>query len=56
MNKLILAFVLIGSLAKSQSPDENHRKYWYYRTRLVNDFTKVGTGQGMSIPFNVINK
>lgn len=30
--------------------DSDHQKYWYYRARLVNDFVKVGDGQGHSLP------
>jgi hypothetical protein len=28
-----------------------HRRYWYYRTRLINDFTKIGIDQGDCIMF-----
>lgn len=27
-----------------------HERYWYYRTRLTNDFLMVGLGEGQSIP------
>lgn len=30
----------------------NHRKYWFYKSRLNNDFIKVGTGDGESLIFN----
>jgi hypothetical protein len=36
----------------SQGDYTNHKKYWYYKTRLNNDFVKVGTGQGESMPLN----
>jgi hypothetical protein len=26
--------------------DKAHRRYWYYRTRLINDFMQIGTDQG----------
>jgi len=52
MKKLGLLFILFISLAKGQDDDQHHRKYWYYRTRLVNDFLKVGTEQGDCIPFS----
>lgn len=26
--------------------DKAHRRYWYYRTRLINDFMKIGKNQG----------
>lgn len=30
----------------SINDDLAHRRYWFYRTRLINDFTKIGTEQG----------
>ncbi|MBK9286052.1 MAG: hypothetical protein IPM51_17285 [Sphingobacteriaceae bacterium] len=33
------------------SETELHKKYWYYKTRLNNDFLKVGLDTGESIPF-----
>jgi len=33
-----------------QTDNANHRKYWYYKSRLNNDFVKVGTLAGESIP------
>ena len=52
MKKIILFFVLAVSIAKGQTDEQNHRKYWYYRSKLVNDFLLVGIGNGMSIPFS----
>ena len=58
MKKLILlAFVVQLMYANAQSPngidnDKAHRRYWYYRTRMINDFMKVGLLDGESIPFN----
>lgn len=26
--------------------DRAHRRYWYYRTRMINDFMKIGKDQG----------
>lgn len=40
---------LIGGLY-SQSDGDDHRKYWYYKSRLNNDFMKVGLGAGESLP------
>lgn len=31
--------------------DKAHRRYWYYRTRMINDFTKIGKNQGDCIVF-----
>ena len=43
--------VLLNTIGFGQKSDYiNHAKYWYYRTRLRNDFMMVGPGQGMSIP------
>jgi hypothetical protein len=52
-----VAFLLVlipcaHCLAQTQTDNDNHRKYWYYRSRLVNDFVKVGLGDGESMPFN----
>ena len=45
--KLFCSILLIlPFIGKSQTGEDNHRKYWYYRSRLVNDFMKVGLGQG----------
>lgn len=29
--------------------DKAHRPYWYYRTRMINDFMKIGKDQGSCI-------
>lgn len=49
MNKFILSvcFLLVTLCIFGQN-----RKYWYYKTRLNNDFVKVGLGDGESMPFN----
>lgn len=36
----------------AQNFTTNHRKYWYYKSRLNNDFMKVGTNAGESLIFN----
>lgn len=52
-NILIWVF-LINCYLQAQNTTEyyHHLKYWYYKTRLNNDFVKVGTNQGESMPFN----
>jgi hypothetical protein len=35
-----------------QTDFDNHKKYWYYRSRLNNDFLKIGLDSGESIPFS----
>src|SRR5882672_874050 len=36
--------------------DKAHRRYWYYRTRLINDFMKIGKDQGDCIVICERNK
>ncbi|MET3539217.1 3-coathanger stack domain-containing protein [Chryseobacterium limigenitum] len=49
--KILIFFILViffdGDVS-SQTLDDNkaHRRYWYYRTRLINDFMKLGMEQG----------
>ncbi|MFO0321130.1 MAG: hypothetical protein ACK504_01735 [Bacteroidota bacterium] len=38
----ILVIQLIGTSSYAQSMGANHRKYWWYKSRLNNDFVKVG--------------
>lgn len=65
-NYLIGIFLLGISIynAQGQNDLENHKKYWYYKTRLNNDFIKIGNtppngsndttshDHGESMPFN----
>ncbi|MBK9283669.1 MAG: hypothetical protein IPM51_05045 [Sphingobacteriaceae bacterium] len=50
-NKLIVLFILFFKLLISQQDIDLHKKYWYYKNRLNNDFLKVGLKSGESIPF-----
>jgi hypothetical protein len=36
----------------AQNDPANHRKYWYFKSRLLNDFMKVGINQGDNIIIN----
>lgn len=47
---LILLFATVHVFP--QGMGLNHRKYWWYKSRLNNDFVKVGLGDGESLPFN----
>lgn len=47
---IIVALLRLSALA--QSDEINHRKYWYYRSRLCNDFMKIGSQQGESLPMS----
>jgi len=55
--KLLLFFELglnFSSIAQPLTFSENeqaHRRYWYYRTRFINDFVKLGSAQGDGICF-----
>lgn len=53
MKRIIIFFgFLIFTIPKSgisQSPNENHDKYWYYRYRLKTHFMKIGKGPGESL-------
>lgn len=49
---LFLMFsISLNGIVAQQTPYEHHRKYWYYKSRLNNDFLKVGRAAGNSIPF-----
>jgi hypothetical protein len=57
MKKILFLLLWTGALAAQNinlgdNNDDNMKKYWFYRTKLVNDFMLVGTGQGMSESFN----
>lgn len=52
--KKILCYLLLITLTHNfyaQDLYKNHQKYWYLRSKLRNDFMKIGTEQGESIPF-----
>ena len=38
--------VLFSQPLSIEENNTAHRKYWYYRTRFINDFTKIGGDQG----------
>lgn len=48
----LLIFSVSCNCAFSQGDYNNMKKYWFYKTRLNNNFVKVGTGRGESMPFN----
>lgn len=49
-NVVLLCFITLKLIG--QNDELNHRKYWYYKSRLLNDFMKVGINQGDNIIFN----
>ena len=54
MKKLLIYifFITFHQTIESQiDHDKAHRRYWYYRTRLINDFMKIGKQQGDCIVF-----
>jgi hypothetical protein len=52
MKKIFFAIILLLSVMDFVGQDYTilHDRYWYYRTRLRNDFMKVGLSKGCSIP------
>lgn len=49
---ILCVLVLLSTIFCNGQTDEiNHQKYWYYKSRLNNDFIKVGLDTGESIPF-----
>ncbi len=50
IRRIIIALICIVQVSKAQTDNDNHRKYWYYKSRLNNDFVKVGLNAGESIP------
>lgn len=52
---IFLTSLLLQLHSQSGSDEDIHRKYWYYKSHLNNDFIKVGLGLGESIPFNEKN-
>lgn len=48
----IIIILLVKSSVISQNDAVNHRKYWYFKSRLLNDFMKVGIKQGDNIIIN----
>ncbi|MCU0359371.1 MAG: T9SS type A sorting domain-containing protein [Bacteroidia bacterium] len=50
--KILLLFLTLTYNLSAQNELDNHKKYWYYKSRLNNDFIKIGLDSGESIPFN----
>lgn len=48
---LISMLLIAQSLSNVQEINRSHRRYWFYRTRFINDFTKIGDKQGDCITF-----
>jgi hypothetical protein len=46
---IFLAGLNISFSQSTINDDKAHRRYWYYRTRFVNDFIKMGKNQGECI-------
>ena len=40
-----------AQISTEANDQKAHRRYWYYRTRMVNDFMKLGMQQGDCIVF-----
>ena len=52
---LSIIFLLQFNL-QSQQDETAHRRYWFYRTRLINDFMKIGKNQGECIVISERNQ
>ncbi len=52
-NYFSFLFIILSLWVKSQTIDNDkaHRRYWYYRTRMINDFMKIGKNQGDCLVF-----
>ncbi|MBK9286050.1 MAG: hypothetical protein IPM51_17275 [Sphingobacteriaceae bacterium] len=48
---LVFFYIVLCNLCLAQQDIDLHKKYWYYKSRLNNDFLKVGLKSGESIPF-----
>lgn len=51
---IIVIYIVITNCVFCQTSIDNekaHRRYWYYRTRLINDFMKIGKDQGDCVVF-----
>jgi len=51
---LILFLYFSELFSQPLTPAQNetaHRRYWYYRTRFINDFVKIGSEQGDCVCF-----
>lgn len=53
---VLLIFVEIVYSQQTVDNDKAHRRYWYYRTRMINDFMKIGKEQGACIVLAQRNK
>src|ERR1700752_3202840 len=49
----ILLLLLVNNVFAQPAIDDEkaHRRYWYYRTRMINDFMNIGKNQGDCIVF-----
>lgn len=47
MKKIIplFVFLVLGRLVFAQNENAHHQKYWYYKSRLNNSFTKIGMAE-----------
>ena len=54
INTLLLSsfFITFININAQSVETLRHKKYWYYKTRFNNDFIKIGTEDGASLPFN----
>lgn len=48
--KLTLIFYLFAYCGISQTDESNLKKYWKFRDQFVEDFVKIGSSYGESLP------
>ncbi len=58
MRKLVICLCFVAAVdMTAQMNDVNaHKRYWYYRTRMINDFIKIGKEQGDCLVFAERNR
>ncbi|MGZ3900330.1 MAG: hypothetical protein ACXVC7_16360 [Bacteroidia bacterium] len=46
---ILFAVINLSFAQPAIDNDKAHRRYWFYRTRMINDFMKIGKNQGECI-------
>jgi len=52
INILFSIFLSTFAFGQTTQYPDHYKKYWYFKSRLNNDFLKIGLDSGESIPFN----
>jgi hypothetical protein len=51
--KILIILLFLNLIGFAQNAEQNLKKYWYYRERLVKNFMRVGNCQGCSMPASI---